>query len=75
MKLSLLSKTAKTQKASNVQRLGYLLDKSGSESLTGSLLRIPGNNPKETPLSLAHKKRVGPVNQKWKIIENTELDL
>lgn len=74
MKVSLLSKTAKTQKESNVQRLGYLLEKSGSKTLTNSLFRLLGNTPKKTPLSLAHKTRTGPVNDKWKIIENTELD-
>lgn len=74
MKPTLLSKIAKTQKATNIQRLGYLLDKSGIGSLTNTLHRVLGNNLKNIPLSLAHKKKQGQVNDKWKIIENSELD-
>lgn len=74
IKPSFLSKTAKTQKNPSIQRLGFLLDKLGSESLASSLFRLLGKNSKELPLSLAHKERTGPKNEKWKIIENTELD-
>jgi predicted transcriptional regulator of viral defense system len=74
IKPSLISKTAKTQKTPNIQRLGFLLDKLGSESLSSSLIRLLSNNSKEIPLSLAHKKRTGLINEKWKIIENIELD-
>lgn len=74
IKPSLLSKTAKTQIIPNIQRLGFLLDKLGSESLASSLFRLLSKNSKEVPLSLAHKKRTGPINEKWKIIKNTELD-
>lgn len=74
MKPSFLSKTAKTQKTPNIQRLGYLLDRIGIESLAGSLFRLLGENLKELPLSLSHNERAGLTNEKWKIIENTELD-
>ena len=74
IKLSVLLKTAKTQKTPNIQRLGYLLDKLDNESLANSLLRLLDNRPKEIPVSLAHKKQTGLINEKWKIIENTELD-
>jgi len=74
IKPSLLSKTAKTQKKTNIQRLGFLLDKLGSVSLSGYLFRLLDENSKKLPLSLSHKKRTAPINEKWKIIENTELD-
>jgi len=74
IKPSFLLKTAKTQKKPNVQRLGFLLDLSGSDSLANSLFRLMSENSKELPLSLAHKKRSGVINEKWKIIENTELE-
>lgn len=74
MKPSLLSKTAKTQKAPNIQRLGYLLDELDNELLSNYLLKLLGENIKEIPLSLAHKKRTGLVNEKWKVIVNTKLD-
>ena len=74
IKPSLLLKAAKTQKISNIQRLGFLFDKLESESLTNSLIRLLGKNSKKVPLSLAHKEKTGMINEKWKIIENTELD-
>lgn len=74
IKPSFLLKTAKTQKMPNVQRLGFLLDKLGSEKLASSLIWFMSQSSKELPLSLAHKKRTGLKNEKWKIIENTILD-
>ena len=75
MKPSLLSKIAKTQKNPNIQRLGFLLDKLGSESLADSLFGLLGKNPKDIPLSLAHTGKTGAVNNKWRIIENIEPDI
>lgn len=75
IKPSFLLKTAKTQKKPNVQRMGYLLDKLGSVQLVNTLTKLIEKNMKEQPLSLAHKKRTGRLNEKWKIIENTILDL
>jgi len=75
IKPSFLLKTARTQKSPNIQRLGFLLDKLGRESLASSLIRLLSKNSKELPLSLAHNKRTGLINKKWKIIENTELDV
>jgi predicted transcriptional regulator of viral defense system len=74
IKPSLLLKTAKTQKTPNIQRLGFLLDKLGCESLTSSLIKLLSENSKDLPLSLAHNKRTGLKNKKWKIIENIELN-
>lgn len=74
IKPSFLLKTAKTQQKTNVQRLGFLLDFLGNETLSGSLIGFMNQRLKELPLSLAHKKRTGRKNEKWKIIENTILD-
>jgi predicted transcriptional regulator of viral defense system len=74
IKPSFLLKTARTQKKPNIQRLGFLLDKLGCETLSGSLIGFMDQSSKELPLSLAHKKRTGRINDKWKIIENTLLD-
>lgn len=74
MKPSLLLRAAKTQKKSNIQRLGFLLDKLERDPLTNSLTELLDKSLKEIPLSLAHKEKKGRVNEKWKIIENTELD-
>jgi len=75
IKSSVLTKTAKTQKTPNIQRLGYLLDELEYESLANSLFKFLGNKPKEISLSLAHKERTGPINEKWRIFVNTDLDL
>ena len=74
MKPSLLSKTAKTQKIPNIQRLGYLLDELNYELLATSLLRLVADKARNIPLSLAHKVKSGLVNKKWSIIINTKLD-
>lgn len=74
IKPSFLIKTANTQKKPNIQRLGFLLDWLGIETLSDSLIRFMSQTLKESPLSLAHEKRTGRVNEKWKIIENTKLD-
>ena len=74
IKPSALTKTAKTQKTPNIQRLGYILDELDNESLSNSLLKLLGGNTKEIPLSLAHKDRTGQINRKWNILINTELD-
>ncbi|MCF8302124.1 MAG: type IV toxin-antitoxin system AbiEi family antitoxin [Bacteroidales bacterium] len=75
MKPSLLSKSAKTQNTPTIQRLGYLLDILGNESLVNSLNRVIGEKPKEVPLSLTHKGKTSSVNKRWKIIENITIDL
>ena len=81
IKTSVLSKTAKTQKTPNIQRLGYLLDELNKESLSNTLFRLLGENTKEIPLSLAHthlpakqESLIWKINKKWNIIINTELD-
>jgi len=83
LKRSLLARTAKSQKTPTIQRLGYLLVEMGNEPLANSLYKIIENLPvgkagkthKIIPLSLAHKNRTGKVNEKWKVIVNTELDI
>ena len=74
IKPALLSKTAKTQKTPNIQRLGYLLDKLDNESLASSLYKLLHDKTKKIPISLAHKERKGTVNENWNVIINTELD-
>ena len=83
IKLSELGKTAQGQNTPTIQRLGYLVAEMSNEPLANSLyktiMNLPagkaGKNPKEIPLSLAHKNRTGEVNEKWKVIVNTELDI
>ena len=75
MKPSFIGRIAKKQNTTTIQRLGYLLDKIGKETLSNSLNKtIEMKKLKEIPLSLAHTNRVGDVNEQWKIIINTELD-
>jgi len=69
-----LAKIAKTQKTPDVQRLGFLMDELGNEMLANSLFKLIGDKPQEVAISLMHKNRTGPINNKWKIIQNTELD-
>jgi predicted transcriptional regulator of viral defense system len=75
IKSSLLVKSAKIQKIPNIQRLGYLLDIMGKESLANSLYRLLRDVPhNKIRLSLLHKNQRGSINGKWKVIVNTELD-
>jgi len=75
LKPSLLARTAKSQKTPTIQRLGYLLAKMGHEPLANSLFKTIENIQKEIPLSLAHKNRTGDINDKWKVVINTNLDI
>jgi len=81
IKASVLTKTAKTQKIPNIQRLGYLLDELGYDALSNPLFKLLGENTIEIPLSLAHTRllarqesRTWQINEKWNIIVNTELE-
>ncbi|MFO8147328.1 MAG: type IV toxin-antitoxin system AbiEi family antitoxin [Gillisia sp.] len=75
IKPSLLTKTARSQNSSTIQRVGYLLDAMGYETLSNSLFKeIEKKNVKEIPLSLSHNNRDGDVDKRWKLIINTELD-
>jgi len=74
IKPSILSKTARTQKIPNIQRLGFLLDRLGCETPAGSLYSLLSKNSKEVSLSLAHTRKTGLISEKWKITQNTELD-
>lgn len=70
-----LNKTAMVQKIPDIQRLGYLLEQLGNEKLASVLFkRIARKSLREIPISLAHKNREGALNNKWKVIINTELD-
>jgi predicted transcriptional regulator of viral defense system len=70
-----LKRTAKGQKFPEIQRLGFILDALGNDQLATALYkRIEGKPLKVIPLSLAHKKREGELNSKWKVILNSELD-
>jgi len=76
------ARTAKSQKTLTIQRLGYLLDEIGNTSLADTLNKLivnlsgaqTGKTLKKIPLSLAHKDRTGNVDEKWRVIVNTELD-
>ncbi len=75
IKPSLLTKIACSQKSPTIQRLGYLLDVIKNTSLSNSLFKaIEKTKMKKVPLSLVHKDRTGNVNERWKLIINTELD-
>lgn len=69
-----LFKTAKNQKISNIQRLGYLFDGLSNQLLSDSLHKSLSVKLKNIPISLAHKNITGIVNKKWRVIINTELD-
>jgi len=76
IKLSAIGKTARKQKIQNIQRLGYLFEELGAINIANSLYKkINRKNSRKILLSLAHKNKKGQVNDKWKIIVNTELDL
>jgi len=76
MKPSFMARTAKTQKTTTIQRLGYLLDEIGKGTMSNSLYTtIEKKKLKEIPLSLAHSNRIGDIDEQWKIIINTELDI
>lgn len=75
MKPSFMAKTAKKQKTTSIQRLGYLLNEIGKGALSDSIYKaIEKKKLKKISLSLAHTNRVGDLNERWKIIINTELD-
>ncbi|MDV7396591.1 hypothetical protein RZS08_34665, partial [Arthrospira platensis SPKY1] len=67
---------AKYQKIPTIQRLGYLLEVLEITPLINALQQmIPEKGLKGIPLSLAHRKKDGPVNEKWGVFLNVELDL
>jgi len=75
MTVSQITKASASQMTSTRQRLGYLLNKMGNETLANSLQKTINNiRTKEILLSLAHKARTGKVDKKWNVIINTELD-
>ena len=75
MKPSIIAKTAKSQTTPAIQRLGYVLNELGNESLSNSLFKtIEAKKTREIPLSLAHKNRTGEIDGHWRVIKNTKLD-
>lgn len=74
VKSSLLTRVAKNQKIPDIQRLGYLFDELGEDQLSDALFRYLGNKSKGISLSLNHRDRTGTMNEKWKVVVNTELD-
>ncbi len=76
IKPSALSKTALNQRTPDTQRLGYLLNKLEKNNLSKSLYgTINKKKLKEVLLSPAHKNRQGKIDEKWKTIVNTEIDI
>jgi len=88
IKPSFLAKTAKTQKTPNIQRLGYILEELGYKLLSDSIFRLLSKKAKIVYLSLAHPNlpyladrrvvrsgnQIVNINEKWKIIINSELN-
>lgn len=75
IKPSLLTKAARGQKLTTIQRLGYLFKTLGNDSFSHSLYKIIGEKKvKEIPLSLSHENRDGDIDNQWKLIINTKLD-
>jgi len=71
-----LVKTSEDQKIPSIQRLGFLIDQMGNEIFSNLLYSLIKKHVlHKVPLSLAHKSKIGVVNQKWKVIENTEIDI
>lgn len=75
MKPSTLSRIARQQSITTIQRLGYLLDELNCEKLSDSLWKLINNRKvKKIPLSLGYKTRTGPLNRKWNVIINSKID-
>ncbi len=82
IKIKQFDKTAKDQRITTIQRLGFLLDEMGKVNLAKSLYKVLKNlsvdksrkTHKKILLSLAHKNQCGTLNRKWKIIVNTDID-
>ncbi len=76
MKPDHIQKVAKEQKTATIQRLGYVLKEIGMDSLAEAISQELKNRIgyKKIPLSLMHKKKTGPVDQRWKIIMNNKLE-
>jgi len=76
MKPQELERISKNQKIPSIQRLGFLIDQMGNEILSSSLYSsIKNRILHKIPLSLAHNCKSGLVNQKWKVIVNTDIDI
>jgi len=76
IKPSVIARTAKNQKSPVIQRLGYLFDELGIKNLSEALYKsMEKKKVKEVLLSPLHKNRSGVINNRWKIIINTKLDI
>ena len=76
MKPSSLKKIAKTiNELPVIQRLGYVLDRIlNEEKLAGTLFQILLNKRIKTTLLFPKERKQGNIDEKWKIIINTEIE-
>ncbi len=79
IKPSKLYKTAKQyNQLTIIQRLGFLFEFAvGAGDLATSLKKLLKENMNfnTIPLSIAHKSKEGEVNNEWKVIINTDIQL
>jgi len=71
----LLEAARKERNNAYVQRLGWLLEKSGQDGLVGRLVEwIKLQQPRETPLDPSSPRRGFSRDPKWKVIVNAEVE-
>ena len=73
MKPAVIGKTAEYQNTPTIQRLGFLFDLLNRKKLVDSLYNVVKNKKMiEIPLSLSHKTRKCKLDERWKLIVNSE---
>lgn len=72
----MLLEAARTEKQlSHIQRLGWLLDKSGKSQLVDELYQwLSDKNPKRAPLDPSLPRKGFLLDSRWKVIVNTEVE-
>jgi predicted transcriptional regulator of viral defense system len=75
MKPSVLKRVAKQMETPVIQRLGYILDRFVEEKVLSDALQkvLKSRKIKTAPLSVK-KSKSGEIDDKWKIVINTEID-
>lgn len=75
IKVSQLYKVGRFQSSPNIQRFGYILDELGITNLSKSVYKlIEITKLRKVVLSLSHENKSGILDDKWKIIKNTEVE-
>lgn len=76
IKPSDLKRTAAGENVPNIQRTGYLFEHLGQDKLAKVLFdSIENKDERDIPLSIAHNNKSGVLNERWKVIQNVELDI